>query len=193
MGARASAVADTRRRILDAAKELHAEHGLVATTYGDVARRAGVALATIYRHFPRLEELIPACASTIHVLRPATPELAREIFGDERRPLARLELLLRGTCDCYARDAGWLRAARGEEDALPALRGVARVQRENLLLLVRAALEGTAASERTVRLLVALLDFPFWRSLRDAGFDEQEATQEVWALVRQQLGHEGIR
>ena len=192
MRGRASAIAGTRDRIVEAAMVLQARHGLVATSYGAIAERAGVALATVYRHFPRLADLIPACAGTVHVLRPATPALAREIFGDERRPAARLELLLRGTCDCYARDGGWLHAARGEEDALPALREVARLQRENLLLLVRAALEGTGATERAVRLLVALVDFPFWKSLRDAGFGEQEAKDEVGALVRQQLEREGI-
>lgn len=44
-----------------------------------------------------------------------------------------------------------------------------------------------------MRLLVALAAFPFWKSLRDAGCGEQEAADEVDALVRQQLERAGIR
>jgi AcrR family transcriptional regulator len=43
--------ARNRERILTAAGELFAEHGL-ATTLNDVARHAGLGVGTVYRHFP---------------------------------------------------------------------------------------------------------------------------------------------
>jgi AcrR family transcriptional regulator len=57
--------ADARRnhdRLLAAAKEVFAEHGADAPL-DDVARRAGVGNATMYRHFPTRQELLVAVYS----------------------------------------------------------------------------------------------------------------------------------
>jgi AcrR family transcriptional regulator len=51
--------ARNRQRILDAARELFAEDGLGVTLH-DIARRAGVGVGTIYRHFPNKKPLIEA-------------------------------------------------------------------------------------------------------------------------------------
>ena len=48
---------DNRDRLLDAARTVFAEHGLDAPMR-DVARRAGVGPATLYRHFPTKEVLV---------------------------------------------------------------------------------------------------------------------------------------
>ena len=48
-----------RKRILDAAREVFAEQGLDASL-NEVARRAGVGVATLFRRFPTREELIAA-------------------------------------------------------------------------------------------------------------------------------------
>ncbi|MGK5741072.1 TetR/AcrR family transcriptional regulator [Micromonospora sp. URMC 103] len=48
-----------RRRILEAADEVFAEHGPQGTTE-EVARRAGVAIGTVFRHFPTKAELLRA-------------------------------------------------------------------------------------------------------------------------------------
>jgi|FLYL01.1.fsa_nt_gi AcrR family transcriptional regulator len=192
MTARALATERTRRRIVEAAMSLHAEQGVLATSYEEIARRAGTAPATVYRHFPTLAHLLPACARSIHVLQPVTSELAADLFRGLERPSSRLEVLVRGTCECYERDGAWLRAARHEEHVLEPLEELARRQRENLALLVRAALEGTNASERTGRVLAALIDFPVWEALQAAGLSPAEATEQVLDLVRDQLAKEGI-
>jgi AcrR family transcriptional regulator len=46
-----------RTRILDAAREMYGRKGLDVTSRA-VARRAGVGVATLYRHFPTREELV---------------------------------------------------------------------------------------------------------------------------------------
>src|SRR5918997_6556705 len=61
MGRRAAAVEETRRRIVDATLELHAAQGIAATSWDEIAARAGVGVGTVYRHFPSLDELVPAC------------------------------------------------------------------------------------------------------------------------------------
>jgi AcrR family transcriptional regulator len=48
-----------RERVLDAAREVFAEQGLDAST-NEVARRAGVGIATLFRRFPTREELVEA-------------------------------------------------------------------------------------------------------------------------------------
>ena len=56
--------ADARRnreRVLEAARQAFAEEGLEAQM-PDIARRAGVGIGTIYRHFPTKEALVAAVA-----------------------------------------------------------------------------------------------------------------------------------
>ena len=48
-----------RERVLEAAREVFAEHG-VGVPIDDVARRAGVGVGTVYRHFPTKESLFEA-------------------------------------------------------------------------------------------------------------------------------------
>jgi AcrR family transcriptional regulator len=51
---------EARERVLDAAYELFARRGIRATGVDDVIERAGVAKATLYRHFPSKEDLVLA-------------------------------------------------------------------------------------------------------------------------------------
>lgn len=50
---------ENRERILAAAEEIFGAHGASGSTE-EVARRAGVGIATVFRHFPTKEELIEA-------------------------------------------------------------------------------------------------------------------------------------
>ena len=49
-----------RQEILDAAGRVFAQYGLRKTTVGDVVREAGVARATVYKHFQGKDELFRA-------------------------------------------------------------------------------------------------------------------------------------
>jgi len=49
-----------RERILDAAYELFSHRGIQAVGVNEVTERAGVATATLYRHFPSKEKLVLA-------------------------------------------------------------------------------------------------------------------------------------
>jgi AcrR family transcriptional regulator len=192
MRTRLTSVKETQDRIIEAAKELHADQGVQGTSYEEIAEQAGVAQATVYRHFPSLDELIPACARSIVVLQPITPDDIANLFHGRPQPWQRLEWIIRGTCECYARDGGWLNAARREGDLIPALSEVIHTQQESLRTLVGAALEGTGATERSVQVLAALIDFPLWKTFRDVGLTAREATEQILELARDHLVKENL-
>lgn len=192
MTTRSTTVEETKYRIVRAATELHAIQGMQGTSYTEIAEKADVAMATVYRHFPTLEDLIPACASSIAVLQPVTADTIAAIFRGQRQPWRRLESVIRGTCECYERDSGWLQAARREEDLIPTLSAIVHEQQKSLQTLVQAALEGTEVTERHVQVLAALMDFPLWKSLRDMGLSPREATNQVLELSRDYLEREDL-
>ncbi len=184
MGQREQAVELTRARIVNAATRLHAERGLLATGWDDIAREAGVSSVTVYRHFRSLRELIPACAlSLVEEIRPMTIEEATAAFADLPSARARLERLVAGDCECYERGEAWMNAAAREAELIPELGEVVVAQQLTLERLIRAALEGTDAPEATVAALRAIIDFPFWKSLRNAGQSADEAKSTILRLV----------
>jgi len=52
---------------------LHAEKGPVATSYADIAQRAGVSLPTVHSYFPTQAALMGACTSHVAAGAPALP------------------------------------------------------------------------------------------------------------------------
>jgi AcrR family transcriptional regulator len=55
----------SQQAILSAARELLLEKGPVAVTHVQVAERAGVGRATVYRHWPRAAELLAEAMATV--------------------------------------------------------------------------------------------------------------------------------
>jgi AcrR family transcriptional regulator len=86
MKRRAERMQETRRRIAEAAVELHQTVGPARTTVSAIAEKAGVQRHTYYAHFPELKDLYRAC--TAHNLeRNPMPDPYRwaEISGPEER------------------------------------------------------------------------------------------------------------
>ena len=61
----------TRRRIIEAAIELHQTIGPAATTVSEIAERAQVGRVTVYRHFPDELTLARACSGLYFTRHPA--------------------------------------------------------------------------------------------------------------------------
>ena len=55
----------SRETILDAARELLVAHGPSAVTHARIAEHSGVARATIYRHWPRSDELLAEAMAAV--------------------------------------------------------------------------------------------------------------------------------
>jgi AcrR family transcriptional regulator len=90
---RAEAQAETRRRIVDAAIELHSTKGPARTTVSEVADLAGVQRATLYKHFPTLRDLGLACSGLYSERNPAPDTSAwLAVDGEERLQLGLTEL-----------------------------------------------------------------------------------------------------
>lgn len=193
MRARRAAVAGTRQRIVDAAVALHSEKGILATNWAEISELARVAPATVYRHFPSLVELIPACArSVFDVMRPPTAEEAAAKFAHLGGPWSRLEWFIRESCHCYADGEAWLHAARRERGLIPAVDQVVTVQEQSVGVLVRACLAEAKVGPEAFRTLCALTDFPFWKSLIDRAMSRQAALRTVLRLAKHVLQGEGI-
>ncbi|HKX91056.1 MAG TPA: TetR/AcrR family transcriptional regulator [Sphingomicrobium sp.] len=62
LGRRAEKQQETRRRIVEAAIELHGTIGPARTTVAEIAGRAGVQRHTYYAHFPAERDLMLACS-----------------------------------------------------------------------------------------------------------------------------------
>ena len=185
MGARASAVAETRARIVSAAMALHAERGVQATRWEEIAERAGVSTATMYRHFPSLRELVPACARTVFdLITPITLEQATAKFTELDDASERLRFLVRANVHCYGKGEAWLHAAYRERDFFPELHAALQLIEDSVRALVLAAARRRLgrAEEAT---LFTLLNFPFYGSLRAAGLDARAAEKVLARLVIQ--------
>ena len=189
MATRERAVQDTRQRIIDAAISLHAQRGVIATNWEEIAERARVSTATVYRHFPSLGELVPACARTAFEAGASLPTLAQAAaaFAGLTRPAPRIERLIRESCRCYELGAGWLAAARRDAKSVPALDRAVRLQDRVLGVLIQAALGDAFVDAQTMSVIKALIDFPFWKALTDAGVATEKVPQVVNDLVRSRL------
>ena len=91
---RAAEMAETRRRITEAAVELHGTVGPARTTMSAIAERAGVRRHTVYRHFPTDAELFEACSSHFWAVNPwPDPQRWRAIDNPHRRAAEALDEL----------------------------------------------------------------------------------------------------
>jgi AcrR family transcriptional regulator len=88
---RAEEMAETHRRITEAAIELHGTVGPSRTTMSAVAKRAGVERRTLYRHFPTEADLFVACSTHYFTANP-WPDLGN--WRAIRDPQERLERAL---------------------------------------------------------------------------------------------------
>jgi AcrR family transcriptional regulator len=183
MGARADAVAETKTRIIAAAMALHAGRGVQATRWEEIAEQAGVSVATMYRHFPSLKELVPACARTVFdLIAPLTVEQATAKYAKLESRGERLALLVRANVHCYGKGEGWLHAAYRERDFIPELDAALRIIEDSVRALVEAAVRRRLGKVEEAT-LVTLLDFPFYKSLRSAGLDARAAEKVLTHLV----------
>ena len=188
MSKRAAAAARTRQRIVDATLELHGEQGIAATSWDDIATRAGVGVGTVYRHFPSLDELIPACGEiAMQVVAPLEPSALPALFEHAATPAERIERLVREAFAIYDRGAPQLRAIRRESDVHPRVAQDRAAFEAALSALVDAALEPLDPTQQDRAVARALVDLNTWEALRDQGLRPAEMVAAISTMLTGQL------
>ena len=184
MTRRASAVAQTRRRIIDATRELHGEQGIAATSWDDIAARAGVGVGTVYRHFPSLDELVPACGEiSMEVIALPDPQGVPSLFDGVDAPAERIERLVREAFASYERGAPQLHAIRNEPEVHPSVAEAGEEVEASLSALIDAAVEPSGITPADRAVVRAMVDLGTWQALRDQGLGPAEAVDAVSQML----------
>lgn len=166
-----------RERILQAAHEVFTEGGPQASTE-EVARRAGVAIGTVFRHFPTKTDLLTALMKRL--LQQITDDATDLVDGDPNTALFQFfgQLLERTTA---SRTAVRLLAEEGLDvsitDALASLTDV--VDR----LLTRGQLAGAIREDVRLDEVMALLDSACQGALR-GGWDPNLRDRTLHIIFR---------
>jgi AcrR family transcriptional regulator len=179
MDKRKVAVEETKRRILEATLALHSENGIFGTSWQDIARRADVSVGTVYKHFPSLDELVPACGELMYAItQPPSLEDAPRIFAGASSLEDRLGRLVSELFDFYERGAPYIETDF-QERRLPAVREWEAYMRETIAGLVREALAPAAPDGQTVQAVRALLDFSTFKAFKDREVPKEQAEKTI--------------
>ncbi|MCA1683317.1 MAG: TetR/AcrR family transcriptional regulator; helix-turn-helix transcriptional regulator [Actinobacteria bacterium] len=163
---RAERRAETRRRITEAAVELHRALGPARTSLSAIAERAGVQRQTVYAHFPDEASLLDACTAHWMAGHPF-PDVTRwAALGD---PADRLRRTLADLYSFYAADEEMLVKSLRDAPEVPVLSEL-WAERQRRLTRLRNDLArefgvGDAARSRLRAAIGHGLAFDTWRSL----------------------------
>jgi AcrR family transcriptional regulator len=188
---RAELQQETRRRIAEAALELHGSVGPAKATISAIAVKAGVQRQTFYRHFPDELSLFWACSSLdLSENPPPNPELWAPIVDPEERLRAALAELY-----AYFRRrerilANVLRDAEGEAEVNANVREVLKpvaAHWERMREVLRTGWEvPDEASEKVLGATIGVaLNFQTWRTMvREQRLSDEEAIEVMAGMVR---------
>ena len=186
LSARAAKQAETRRRIVEAAIELHTTLGPAATTVQAIAERAGVTRPTVYAHFPDARSLFEACSGHVRATVPPPDPTA---WGSISDPGARLETALRDLYGYYERLEPLLENVERDAAVMPTVAEMnayrVRYLEEVRDLLLEAWAPRRGARARLRRAVGHALEFRTWQSLvRRQECRTNDAVQLMLTFVR---------
>jgi AcrR family transcriptional regulator len=182
---RAVEMAETRRRITEAAVRLHGTVGPARTTLSAIARQAGVQRHTVYRHFPTETELFGACSAHYFAANPLPdPNHWRAISDPQQRLTCALDELYAW----YERTEPMFSNVLRDLDLVAGLQPTIVPLQDYLGGAAKILAAGWPTVGRRRRVLSAALrhvtDFQTWRSLTaDDRLTRTEAVQLATALV----------
>lgn len=177
---------ETRRRIVEAAVELHTTLGPSRTTVKAIAERAGVTRPTVYAHFPDDRALLHACSGHVRERVPPPDPTAWRSICD---PGERLETALRDLFGYYERLEPLLENVQRDAAVMPLVAEMNAYRVRHLdatrdLLLEAWPAHGRARA-RLRRAIGHALEFGTWQSLvRRQGCRTGEAVALMLAFVR---------
>ena len=185
---RAERAAETRRRITQAAVELHEQLGPLATTVSAIAERAGVGRPTVYAHFPDEPSLFAAC--TAHYFAAHQPPDPRS-WLDVRDPEVRLRRGLTKLYRYWAEIEPMAAAVLRDRRVAPERVGQGLI--DHMADCRKALVQAWQVDRGTERRLRAALGhavrFETWQGLvLDEGLAVEEAMDIMMVMVRGIVG-----
>lgn len=183
---RAERQEETRRRIVDAAVELHSTLGPSQTTVQAIAERAGVTRPTVYAHFPDARSLLQACSGHVRATVPPPDPAAWSSIAD---PAELLETALGELYAYYERLETLLENVQRDATTMPLVAEMNGYRLRYLAGLRDLLVNGWPArgkAKDALRQAVGhALEFSTWQSLvRGQGCTSREAVQLMVALAR---------
>jgi AcrR family transcriptional regulator len=171
---RAEQQAETRRRIVQAAMELHGTVGPAHTTASMVSERAGVQRHTYYAHFPDERSLHMACSAMAFERDPLPdPEAWRGIEDRHER----LSKGLRALYDWYQRNAQLAGCVLRDIEHHALTREISELRVAPVMHAIGGAL-GAELTPTQQAMLHLMMSFFSWRTLtRDCGLDQGAAVE----------------
>ncbi len=159
---------EMRQKIVKATVKLHAEKGPAATSYKDIAKKADVAIPTVYKHFPELGGLFYACTRHAAMQAPAQSE---DVFSGLSSLRERVAALVHMRCKAHAYFDPWLRW--GGERVIPEV--ISLLQEDNAMarkLIVKslspAYPKGNVPKE-IMSMTLILIGYHTWANLQAEG------------------------
>ena len=182
---RAESQQETRRRIVEAAVELHTKLGPSQTTIKAIAERAGVTRPTVYAHFPDDRALFLACSGLV---RDTVPPPDPAAWGEISDPADRFVTALRDLYGYYERLEPLLEKVERDAVTMPIIAELNADRVRHLQDVRDRLLEGwparRGARARRRRAIGHALEFGTWQSLvRRQGCGIGEVIGLMLALV----------
>ena len=184
LGKRAALKEQTRGRIVEATFELHTEKGVVATSMQDIADRADVALHTVYRYFPSLDDLVSGCAQRVEAhMAPPQPEVFSGIGDVDER----VRVFVSEMFAMYQRGARQLEVGHCDAAEVPSLAVAMDAWARHHETFAREALRPTKMTTPVLREVLALTDFYAWKAFADRDISTRRAAAIVAESVLTRL------
>jgi AcrR family transcriptional regulator len=155
--------AELKARIAAAAAALHAERGVNATSYAEIAAKARVSVPTVYAHFPTQRELLEGCTRHVAARAQAVPVDSVLAAADLRVAAG---LLVDAIEQQHLHFEPWL--ARREDGVVPFLAEMSGDSRDELTALVGRVLKrhlGPGEHREAAAGWESVLSFDFWHRL----------------------------
>ena len=171
---------ETRRRIIEAAVNLHSSVGPALTTFSMVAEHAGVQRHTLYSHFPDERSLYMACSGLVNERDPLPDAAAWRGIADHRE---RLATGFRAVYDWYERNASLLACVLRDSEHHALTREISQLRFAPSMSAWQKVL-GTKLSTKQRAMLNLALSFFTWRTLAcDSGLKQAAAIRTMVQAV----------
>lgn len=184
---------ETRKRLLNAARTLFAEHGTSGTTIDDIAAMADVSRATFFNYFQSKDAVLSALHDG-HMQKLSI--LIGGLLEQEMTTTERIRLVFEDITDATRRFRGYLRTVTGELERDMAGDHVSPEQTQQfnnqiLRLLEPGILAGEVRTDYSTRFLAQTVTSVYISSIRhwqpDAGYDIADAFDDTMRFIAETL------